>query len=242
MQAKKYGLNRKGDLRDPEVKLGFSDCRRSVKELNALVIEALIKRGLPAVGLSPFGIWEPTQHATEQKGLVNAVAAALSAGLLPVIHGDAILDSDPRCSAIVSGDTVLTALAAGLPSVQHAVFLTDVPGVFRTWPPEGPAPKPIREIEVDEACEIRAVVGGSSISFSGSEADSTGGMQMKVRESAAIALGNCPVIITTEAFGVEAIARGPGVLALDPATWRGTVIRRRSRAEASDAAAVAHDS
>ena len=51
----------------------------------------------------------------------------LDAGLVPVLHGDAVLDRQ-QGSAIVSGDMILDSLCASLrPSA--AVFLTDVPGV-----------------------------------------------------------------------------------------------------------------
>jgi isopentenyl phosphate kinase len=53
--------------------------------------------------------------------------AVLDAGLVPVLHGDAVLDRQ-QGSAIVSGDMILDSLCASLrPSA--AVFLTDVPGV-----------------------------------------------------------------------------------------------------------------
>ena len=51
----------------------------------------------------------------------------LDCGLVPVLHGDAVLDRQ-QGSAIVSGDMILDSLCASL-SPTAAVFLTDVPGV-----------------------------------------------------------------------------------------------------------------
>lgn len=51
----------------------------------------------------------------------------LGTGLVPVLHGDAVLDAQ-QGSAIVSGDMILDTLCASIQPTA-AVFLTDVPGV-----------------------------------------------------------------------------------------------------------------
>lgn len=58
--------------------------------------------------------------------------AVLDAGLVPVLHGDAVLDR-VQGSAIVSGDMILDSLCASLRPTA-AVFLTDVPGVRTAKP------------------------------------------------------------------------------------------------------------
>jgi isopentenyl phosphate kinase len=53
------------------------------------------------------------------------VRESLSADLLPVLHGDAVLTDDDRGSAILSGDTLCIALSEEM-TPDLCIFLTDV--------------------------------------------------------------------------------------------------------------------
>lgn len=80
--------------------------------------------GLPVVGVSPCSSGRWTTHNREltlDTGGSEAVGALCAAGLLPVLHGDAVLDRALGCT-ILSGDTLLTALCAAL-RPPLAVFL-----------------------------------------------------------------------------------------------------------------------
>ena len=57
---------------------------------------------------------------------------ALAAGMVPVLHGDAVFDDVQGCT-ILSGDIVVEKLAISL-RPQHVAFLTDVPGIFDRCP------------------------------------------------------------------------------------------------------------
>lgn len=78
--------------------------------------------GLPAVGLPAFGSWDTDGDAIVHDGL-RAVAEAQRAGLLPVLHGDSVLDARQGCR-ILSGDTIMRRLVEA-PSLGPAtvVFL-----------------------------------------------------------------------------------------------------------------------
>lgn len=113
---------------------GVAYTRQSVTTLNQKVVAALLAEGVPAVGMSPFGGWRTNSGAvTDAADAVRSVRAAVAAGLVPVLHGDVVLD-DLRGCAILSGDTITHELAAAM-RPDRVVFLTDVAGVF-TRPPE----------------------------------------------------------------------------------------------------------
>ena len=90
-----------------------------------------------AVGISPcLSVPGLEAHGGDEAGGVAAlskvVARSLSAGLVPVIHGDACLYG-PKGAGILGGDAVVEALAGGL-EADRTIFLTDVDGVYTSDP------------------------------------------------------------------------------------------------------------
>ncbi len=79
---------------------GFAEVWYQASALDRIVLEALIKTGLPAVTLSPVA-----SITAEDGKIINwnqfPIQAALSNGLLPVIHGDVVFDK-------VLGGTILS--------------------------------------------------------------------------------------------------------------------------------------
>lgn len=124
--------------------MGFARTRASVTQLNHLVTGALITAGLPAVGVSPLGHWSTHERQVTEHGCC-AVRDVLAAGLVPVIHGDCVWDAALGCT-VLGGDKLVCSLAAAL-SPRHAVFMTNVPGLF-TAPPGEVGAALIREIRV----------------------------------------------------------------------------------------------
>ena len=154
--AKKYGLRGVNPLsanRDKKIsakavldtseertrRRGLALTRQSVQLLNHLVVQALVQRGINAVGISP-GVWSNTttdlgrsaiSTIPDAQQLRNVVAQTLRAGLIPVLHGDGcIFEGTP---GILSGDIVVQ-LVVDTQLTQKVVFLTDVPGVFTADP------------------------------------------------------------------------------------------------------------
>ena len=122
---------------------------RSATKLNALVLDALLAAGLPAVHLPPFPLWRKRagrRTARTARAGVRHVRELLRAGLMPVMHGDSVVDEVDGCG-ILSGDALLEVLCRAL-RPKLAVFLTDVPGVF-SRPPSEPGAELIAEIHVD---------------------------------------------------------------------------------------------
>jgi isopentenyl phosphate kinase len=134
---------------------------RGARRLNALVVDALLTAGLPALGL-PGGA---VIHAPG----AEPVVAALGAGLVPVVYGDAV----PAAGGgrIVSTEDLLLALAEVL-AFGRVVLATDVDGVLR----EGGG-ELIAEVRPRTAAEAVAHVRSAGDGVS----DVTGGMGGKLR-------------------------------------------------------------
>lgn len=102
---------------------GLSVTRHSVQKLNSLIVGALLKNGVNAVGISPgVSIASLRAHgATKTKEnvptndcshegmemLCRSINQSLEAGLVPVIHGDACLMYDGNRGGILGGDTLV---------------------------------------------------------------------------------------------------------------------------------------
>lgn len=88
---------------------GIIEIHRDVSSLNDLVIEALVKNGVPAVPLHPFGcmVAENGRIAEMETAQIEMM---LARGIVPVLHGDVVMDREIGAS-IVSGDQLATWLA-----------------------------------------------------------------------------------------------------------------------------------
>lgn len=79
--------------------------RASVTQLNRMVVDALLRAGLPATGLSPCGAWSTSARQLTGDGC-DQVEALLGSGLVPVLHGDAVLDEQLGCTILRSAISI----------------------------------------------------------------------------------------------------------------------------------------
>ncbi|KAG8366397.1 hypothetical protein BUALT_Bualt17G0075400 [Buddleja alternifolia] len=119
-QASKSGVH-KGGLSRPLVKSGFVATRISVTSLNLEIVRALAKEGIPSIGMSPFSCGWSTCERNMAVADSSTVVQAIDAGFIPVLHGDAVLDSSQGCT-ILSGDVIIRHLAEEL-RPDYVVFL-----------------------------------------------------------------------------------------------------------------------
>ncbi|XP_044303863.1 isopentenyl phosphate kinase-like isoform X1 [Varanus komodoensis] len=178
-----------GSAASDNLRQGLCLTRLSVTKLNHLVTEELVKCGVPAVGLSPFGTWKTACKNVIHAG-VEAVRDILDAGYIPVLHGDCALDAEQHC-CILSGDTIIEVLAKTF-SPKRVVFLTDVNGIY-TCPPATPGAKLVDSIAIAPDGNIKPPVLTSTLPH-----DTTGGVSLKLQAAVNIfseSHGAIPVLI-----------------------------------------------
>jgi isopentenyl phosphate kinase len=94
--ARQYALKH-GSSHPKYLPIGFAQTRSSVTRLNGLVVSALLAHGLPAVSVHPFPQWRKRRNVMRRGAATCAdVVRCWRAGLLPVLHGDAVFDGVPR--------------------------------------------------------------------------------------------------------------------------------------------------
>jgi isopentenyl phosphate kinase len=172
MEADKYGTA--GGVRTADDWRGFAAVWNAADQLNRLVTDALAASGVPAVRIAPSScaILEEGRLAEMP---VAPVAAALDAGLVPVVYGDAVFDRT-RGGGIASTEMVFAHLARSLH--PRRILLAGIEsGVFEDYPARMVLLPRIRSAGWEK---IRPRLEGSA------HTDVTGGMLSKVEEMMAL--------------------------------------------------------
>ena len=169
VSAKQHGT-RQG-VKTPEQWIGFVEVWWDAAILNRLVVEALNRVGLPVIAMPPSAVIIASAGQVERWDL-DPLEAALSAGLLPVIHGDVIFDSTLG-GTILSTEDLFSHLARQLhPSRMLLAGMEQ--GVWEDFPTRTTI---IPKITPQNFRELLPAIGGSSAT------DVTGGMEDKVEQS-----------------------------------------------------------
>ncbi|KAF5078071.1 isopentenyl phosphate kinase [Methanoculleus horonobensis] len=165
-EARRYRIN---DGLTGENVPGVYETHTAVSSLNTAVVDALRDAGVEAIGIHPLDL-----GLAENGRLVSFetrhIAEMSEHGIVPVLHGDVVMDR-LRGSCIVSGDQLVTHLAAALKS-RRVGLATDVPGVLANG---SVVPR------IDRSTVESLDVGGSG------NTDVTGGMRGKLAELLALA-------------------------------------------------------
>ncbi|KDE55436.1 isopentenyl phosphate kinase [Methanoculleus sp. MH98A] len=148
---------------------GVYETHTAVSSLNAAVVDALRDAGVEAIGIHPLdlGLAEDGRLVSFE---TRHIAEMTDHGIVPVLHGDVVMDR-LRGSCIVSGDQLVTRLAAALAS-RRVGLATDVTGVLQNG---------VVVPRIDRSTVESLDVGGSG------NTDVTGGMQGKIAELLALA-------------------------------------------------------
>ena len=166
---------------------GLAKTRLSVQTLNRILVTRLIRHGVNAAGISPClaipllqahgGGDSPDATRQARASLERIIRDALQAGIVPVLHGDAGLYGR-RDAGILSGDIIMEHLGQAS-WVSHAIFLTDVDGVFSSDPRNDPNASLLRNIVVDKrTLDILEPV--LDVSGSSHDHDVTGGLKVSL--------------------------------------------------------------
>lgn len=179
-EAKRYHLDKGAAPGETE---GIFVTHKAVSSLNDAVVAALREKGVAAIGVHPLhtGIADNGRLAGFE---CRHLETMLRLGMVPVIHGDVVMDLS-RGACIVSGDQLVRYLAVAL-HASRVGLATDVPGVL-----DGGRVVPVIMRGMTQKIHI-----GSS-----NHTDVTGGMKGKIDEL----LGLADAGIGSEIFHVSRI-------------------------------------
>jgi len=161
---------------DPEKRQGFAEVSRDARAINVIIGEALLKEGIPAIGMQPSALIV-TDMKSASVNHVEPIEEALAKGLVPVVYGDAMIDRTMG-STIYSTDMVLSIIAKRMTGdglkPEKMISATVVDGVMDENNETMPELDPNDE-------KLTSIIKGSK------HTDVTGGMLGKVRELAEVA-------------------------------------------------------
>jgi isopentenyl phosphate kinase len=123
-EAKRYHLDQGASAGNTD---GIFVTHRAVSGLNDAVVAALRKKGVAAVGIHPLhtGIADNGRLVGFE---CRHLEKMLMLGMVPVIHGDVVMDLS-KGACILSGDQLVRYLAVAL-RINRVGLATDVPGVL----------------------------------------------------------------------------------------------------------------
>jgi len=197
--------------KDPSQVIGFSKTHQAMVTLNKLVVDALIRHNVPAVGI------QPSSCMITKSGRISIMEESpftklLEMGFVPVLYGDAVLDSDAGF-AILSGDQLVSSLATRL-DAERIIMGMDVDGLYTADPKIDPSARLIQRITPRELRNLQHKIEKARVT------DVTGGMLGKVLELIPAVERGIPAMI------VNAAKPGNVHKALKDARVVGTMIER----------------
>ncbi|MEZ5332034.1 MAG: isopentenyl phosphate kinase [Thermoanaerobaculia bacterium] len=169
VEASRHGLDR--PVEDTATWMGVARTQDRAAVLHRSVVEALLAAGLPTFSWAP-GSALVAQAGRPAAGQAEPLVRALEAGLLPVVHGDVVMDR-VRGACICSTETVFRFLVAELAdagwTVDRVLWMGETDGV---WDADGSR---IPVLEPDSGPGARSSPGGAARGT-----DVTGGMRHRV--------------------------------------------------------------
>jgi len=171
--AKKHSI--KEGYRGNDTQLsGFSNTHQAMVTLNKLVVEALIRHNISAVAVSPSSCMVTKSGRIATATACGPLEMLVKIGFVPVLYGDAVLDSDLGFT-ILSGDQLTAFLAAHF-DAERIVMGVDVDGLFTADPKKNESAGLIRNCTLHELKEMQEQITEAN------GIDVTGGMLGKIIE------------------------------------------------------------
>jgi len=169
--AEQYGI-REG-YKDSSQIMGFSKTHQAMTKLNKLIVDSLINHNIPAVGVQPSSC-VVTKAGRIQSMEEKPLRKMLEMGFVPILYGDAALDSETGF-AILSGDQLVSSLAIRL-AADYIVIGVDVDGLYTADPKTDSSACLIQQATLRELKNLEHKLEGSKVT------DVTGGMLGKMFE------------------------------------------------------------
>jgi len=170
--AKRYAI-KEGYKHSVSQVLGFCETHQAMVTLNKMLVDALIKHNIPAVGMSPSSC-VVTKSGRIHIMFEEPLKKLLQIGFVPVLHGDAVIDSDLGFT-ILSGDQLTTHLAMHL-NATRIIMGIDVDGLFTSDPKVDSSARLVNRITLEELKRMLERIKESKVT------DVTGGMLGKIAE------------------------------------------------------------
>jgi isopentenyl phosphate kinase len=182
--AQEYAI--KDGLKNSSQIIGFAQTHHLMTVLNGLVMDSLIVHEVPAVSVTA------SSCVTTENGRINhfedaALKMLLKIGVMPVLYGDAVLDSELGFT-IVSGDQLVSTLAARL-NVERVIMGVDVDGLFDADPKNEKSARIFAHLTLSEVKRIQSTIDKPTSN------DVTGGMFGKIAELLPTVEKGIPVLI-----------------------------------------------
>lgn len=211
--ARRHGT--RDGVRSAEGWMGFVQVADAAARLNRIVVGAFLSEGVPVWSVQPSAsAW--CSRGEIQHWQCELLDMALARGLIPLVYGDTLLDSQ-RGGTIASTEELFAWLVDRL-SPQRVVLAGTVDGVYSSDPLRDPGAVQWPLITPDDLPALSDSLGGSH------GVDVTGGMISKVTEM-------CQLVAAHGDLRVRLISgRRPGAVRsalLNHQDAGGTLIRRR---------------
>jgi isopentenyl phosphate kinase len=170
--AKRYAI-KEGYKNDAAQVFGFCETHQAMVTLNKLLVDALIKHNIPAVAVSPSSC-AVTKSGRIHIMLEEPLKKLLQIGVVPVLFGDAVLDTELGFT-ILSGDQLVAYLAVRL-NAARIIMGIDVDGLFTGDPKVDSSAHLVNHITLEELKRMLTRIKESKVT------DVTGGMLGKMAE------------------------------------------------------------
>jgi len=201
--VKKFDLHR--GFHEEQQLRGCSETKLRLLELDAILLQNLIRHGVPAVTYTPSSMLIAGDGRIEEFNL-EPMESLLSLGFVPLIGGDIVPDRKTGFS-VVSGDQIAAYLAVRL-KARILLLGSDVDGVFTSDPKKDRSAKLIGSLSIQELNARLSTIGTSSAP------DVTGGMLGKLMETIQVLRAGIEVVIfnLNKPERIEPIIKGDSVL------------------------------
>lgn len=169
--AERYKI--KDGFKEDGQKIGFSETHHVMTVLNGLLMDSLIWHGVPAVSVTPSSCLM-TESGRIKHFEDGPVKALLRMSFVPVLYGDAVLDTRLGFT-ILSGDQLVSALATRL-NADRIIIGTDVDGLYDADPKADQRAKMYKHLTPEELKQLQSRIDKPTVR------DVTGGMFGKIAE------------------------------------------------------------
>jgi len=170
--AKRYAI-KEGFKNNASQAFGFALTHQAMVKLNQLVVDALIHFKIPAVAVAPSSCIV-TKSGRIQTLMDEPLKKLLQTGFVPVLYGDAVVDSDLGFT-ILSGDQLIAYLAMHL-NAERIIIGIDVNGLYTADPKTDSSARLINQVTLKELKGMLQQIEEAKVT------DVTGGMLGKIAE------------------------------------------------------------